>query len=560
MYQRHDWKLIAPWYRWSRQFTSEGRPPRLTRPVFQKFDQPDFVREFAADPQRSLKFKDNVDTVFNVHLSDATKATTGIFSGKFNKLFLPNPDNPTIPQYSSLTPTGIRKLFLDIHKRHYLVVCELHCDAPGLPMVTADQVCQAEFVIRRRSFDFPHGARKEASRLLKEIVAIQSQIAQLEQTAPARGIAAKRRDQMIKKMAADGTLENVKARLRDKLAQARLELKQWKDDNGVVAVHEGWVPGKFKNIGSWQIVEETPPQLIESTFPLYRLFADPTIADHSAKGRSIYFGVVPASSMDTDERGNSRFDDQSLYEIRCFVRRHDPDCPRKDQAPDCCGELVWSEPTEQYKLASHSDLVGTAQRPVTIQMPDLGELSAQVAALPLNKFSPLKVVQPQRLSFTVKDGKADNAKIGPTQICFFAIPLITIVAFFVLNLFLPVVVFLFGLFFLLALKFCIPPSVSIDAELKRQLDAIPPGVDVDAGLSASIAGELNDLLIKGIVDDSGVPEADPTRLKEYSNAALLPLGTRIEAASALTVKDAAVAGLDLTGDLEFEARVDAVAI
>src|SRR5262249_2404532 len=146
--------------------------------------------------------------------------------------------------------------------------------------------------------------------------------------------------------------------------------------------------------------------------------------------------------------------------------RHKPDCPRRDQAPDCSGEIVWSEPSESYQLAAHNDLIGTAQRPVTIQMPDLAELAAQAAALPVNKFAPVKVVQPQSLNFDVNDGKPSAKGVGIPQICFFAIPLITIVAFFVLKLFLPIVVFLFGLFFLLQLKFCILPSASVSAGLK----------------------------------------------------------------------------------------------
>ena len=553
MNQLHDWNLVAPWYRWSRQLANEARQPRKTRPIFQKFDQPDFVRGFSKDPQGSLKFKDDADTVFKVHLSDATKAT-GTFSGKFTKFFMPNPGQPSSPKTASLVPTGIRKLYLDTHKRYYLVVCELHCDAPGFPTAGSDQVCQAEFAVRRRAFDFPGGAKKEAVQFLQKIVGIQADLAQIEQSVPARGLYAKRRAKMIQKMIAEGTLESNKADLRDKLAQARLDLKQWKDDNGVVAIHEGWVAGDFKNIGSWQIVEETPQQVFESTFPLYHLCPDPNIPDHSAKGKNIYFGVVPTSSLDTDDRGNSRFDDQSLYEIRCFVRRHKRDCPRKDQAPDCSGEVVWSEPTESYKLASHNDLLGTAQRPITIQMPDLGELAAQVAALPLNQFSPVKVVQPQRLDFTVNDGKAENPSIGPSQICFFAIPLITIVAFFVLKLFLPVVVFLFGLYFLLSLKFCIPPSISISAGLKAELDAIPPGIDVDAGLSASVALQLNEDLKAGIVSDSGVAATEKSKLNEFSNAALLPLGTRIQGASAVALEQSASAGLDLTANLELETR------
>ena len=52
---------------------------------------------------------------------------------------------------------------------------------------------------------------------------------------------------------------------------------------------------------------------------------------------------------------------------------------------------------------------------------------------------------------------------GRSQICSFSIPLITIVATFVFKLFLPVVMFLFGLLFLLKLKFCIPLSVECRA-------------------------------------------------------------------------------------------------
>src|SRR5262245_26626142 len=131
----HPWKLVAPWYHWPRQ-AEAGRPPRQTRPVFQKFDSPDFVKGFVADPQASLKFKDE-DQVFNVSDAPAPALSKGPLAGKLTRLFVAAGSGARDLQ---LVPTGIRKLFLDTHKRYYLVVCELHCDAPGFPSVAAEQV------------------------------------------------------------------------------------------------------------------------------------------------------------------------------------------------------------------------------------------------------------------------------------------------------------------------------------------------------------------------------------------------------------------------------------
>jgi hypothetical protein len=422
-------------------------------------------------------------------------------------------------------------------------------------------VCQAGFVVRRRSSDYPQGLRKEAAKRLSDLLAIQADIANMEETSPARGRAAARRARTIAQLKAEGVYDSRLADLHARHLDARKELLQWKDANGVVPVLEGWVPGKFPNVGSWQIVEENPQELAEASFPLYRVFPDPSVVDHAARGRTIYFGVVPTSSLDMGDRGSPRFDHQTRYEIRCFVRRHDLDCPRRDQAPDCHGEVVWSEPTEPYQLAAPSDLVGTSQRPVTIQMPDLRELAAQAIALPLNQFSPMQVVQPQTLQFDVDDGKAKNGSTGQVpQICFFAIPLITLVAFFVFRLFLPILVFIFNLYFLLAFKFCILPSAEIDADMKAKLDVLPPDIDVDAQLDASIgfsAGQLHDALKAGIAKDSGITaQADKDRLDAYSNAPLLPLGKNTQRVSVIPAGDAGKYGVDVTASLEYEARVE----
>ena len=62
---------------------------------------------------------------------------------------------------TSIDPLQTRKIFLDTHKRFYLVVCQIHCDAPGFPRATREDVCDAGFVVRRRTTDIP-AARGEA--------------------------------------------------------------------------------------------------------------------------------------------------------------------------------------------------------------------------------------------------------------------------------------------------------------------------------------------------------------------------------------------------------------
>jgi hypothetical protein len=101
-------------------------------------------------------------------------------------------------------------------------------------------------------------------------------------------------------------------------------------------------------------------------------------------------------------------------------------------------------------------------------MPDLDALAAQAASMPMGAGAgvgpqtrsvafgnPVKFVTPKNsmLQFGVNDaGKAESSGLGGPAICGFAIPLITIVATFVLRLFLPIVVFLFGLWWMLRLR------------------------------------------------------------------------------------------------------------
>jgi len=475
----HPWALVAPWYRWPQA----GVPGsgRGTAPVFQKFAADRYVNEFIRDPQRSLVFDPAVDEVHSVDYTPAPPLASGALAGKISSLFPLNAAGDIAPSRTRLRSTGMRKIYLDAHSRHYLVVCELHCDVAGFPSPSAREVCQAGLVVRRRHLSYPAEAKSQAATLVKDLVAVEAEIAarRMGRTG-ANGLVARLRQLF-------GVGAPALETLQVKQFELRGQLDAWKKASGAHWVVEGWVPGAEERTGAWQVVEDEPQALQEHWFPMWPLFADPTRPQHDAHGATIFFGVLPTSSFDTDSAGRARFDDRTTYEIRCFVRRHDPRCPR-GEAPDCHGEVVWSRPTERYRLAPPFDLLGTSNRPVTIQMPNLAELAAQAVAKPLGKYSPVKIVQPQTLAPAVDGMTVSGGAMSGASICFISIPLVTIVALFVFNIFLPIVVFLFGLWFLLAFKFCIPPKVAFDAGLEAKLDAAPPDIDADFSVDVEIGG------------------------------------------------------------------------
>jgi len=439
----HPWRLVAPWYRWHRQ---AGVAPRATRPVLHKYETSKLVDLFRENPQHSLKF-------------------TG--EDKEGQR---------------------RKLYLAQHKRFYLVVCELHCDRPGFPNAGTEEVCQAGFVLRRRRVPVPAELAKEVQLLLGRIGKREVQIKLLQrsrQKARSGPIAVAQLKQAAKR----------ETHARQRLAELEVELDHLAITNGLRPVLEGWAPSELEGLGTWSAIEDdTPEDGDEQVFPLYPLIPDPRLRPHAARGRSIYYGLVPTADAATLPDGSPRLDDSTGYEIQCFVRRHDPSCPRKPDRRDCCGELTWSAPTETFTLASPQDLFGTANRPVTIQLPDVEKLMNQARKLPFGAGAPLRMATPAHsdLPIDVDDaGKATKGKSpGIAQICSFAIPLITIVAYFVLRLFLPIVVLLFGLWFLLKLKFCIPPSVELSADLTARVKATKPGVNAVADVETKIKDEV----------------------------------------------------------------------
>lgn len=473
---KHTWKLVGPWYRWTRPgVPSAGRP---SRPVFQKYDGPGFIKDFLADPQRSLRFTDE-DFVHEVRPMPAMNPAT--YNSKPRRL-----------SEFGYYPTATRKLFLDTHKRFYLVVCELHCEITGFPAVNRAQVCETGFVIRRRTLgNLTRPAIAEAEPIVQRLAFARSALNNLADAQPQPGsgimrkILAPQGEAMLTDAIATSLDQNQTAVV-EQVVQERAKVVRWATKYGVALRLEGWRRLR-DGIGQWIDVEETPAAAaVEEVLPLYPLIPDPREAKHSGKGRTIYFGVVPTSSADTDEFGTARFDDSSPYEIRCFVRRFKH--PTTPGAKPCCGEIVWSLPTEVYQLASHFDLAGTNNRPISMQLPDLSALEAQAAALPPNQLAPFRMVSPLNSNLEVtadEDGKITSHGRS-SQICSFSIPLITIVATFVFKLFLPIVMLLFGLFFMLKLKFCIPPSISLTGGLAGELKAA-----LDAGLDVSVDANLD---------------------------------------------------------------------
>jgi hypothetical protein len=466
---QHPWAVVAPWWKWPD--VANTMSGRLTRPEFQKYETSKLVDEFIKDPQRCLKFVDE-DLVHIVQ--PAAPITVGAKPRRFSDL-----------EYV-IDPLRTRKIFLDTHKRFYLVVCQIHCDAPGFPRASRDDVCNAGFVVRRRTTDIPAAGVKEVAGILKNINSARGKLGVLEApTSPPNG---KRFTNAIVSEARASVFEVQRASTLELLTQERARLRDWTSKFKVVPQLQGWFPEPgLEKVGKWLPVDANPRELGgESVFPMYPLIPSKNDAKHSGRFGTIYFGLLPTGTGDTDAKGNARFDDQQYYEVTCFATRHL--VPHDRGSPCGCPDtLFWSLPTLPYRLAPHFDVVGTGKRPVTIQLPDIDALAAQSQPTLGVAFAKPK----GSLMVTGnKDGKiVGKHKTDRAEICSISIPLITIVATFVFELFLPVVTILFGLWFLLKLKFCIPPEISLAAGVTAEI-SLDASVSVEASLTAAVDASI----------------------------------------------------------------------
>ena len=218
-------------------------------------------------------------------------------------------------------------------------------------------------------------------------------------------------------------------------------------------------------------------------------------ADEDCQGpetRSLWFGVVPTYSGEhwlAPQRNGKpavlepKLDDHAIYEIDCVVRpSRDPDCP----------PLTWvSAPTEPFRLADPMDPAGTKNRTVTITLPDLRRLAARAG----EKQGPggVRIVTPPESQLMVNPFKgipgSGSGRVGAGgAICTFAIELFFIVAFFLFLMFLPIVVLVFQLWWMLALRFCIPPRIGFSATADFLATG---GLLVGIGADARLRAEFN---------------------------------------------------------------------
>ena len=505
------WVLVGPWYR------SPGRglpaDSLASVPAIQMFSGGDFIARFLARPQHSLRYDDSIDVVQAHDFVPAGtwghRLATLLALNAKGQPFTDANGKPRKPAQDEavfrprLAPSNLRKLYQPTHDRHYLVSCELHCNAPGFPRVDRRKVCEAGFVLRRRR-SLPGNASADdiaaAGAPLRAAEAERYQLHQLEASANDASLSQGEREHAAARMArlasaAATTWAGLLERQRNAVESARSAFDDWQRQHGVSVQIEGWFPltagdgtpaqrGQWKPLLDAAVLSADPGLSGEQSYPLFALVPDPRLLDHDAAGRTLYYGVVPTRDLQHEPSGKPHFDDTTTYELRCYVRQHHP-CPgRTGKHPDCHGPLTWSASSQPYRVAAPFDVLGSANRPVSIKMPDLRDLAAQAALRPRGKLSPVHFEQPQHMS--------PDGGLGGAAVCSFSIPLITIVALFVLNLFLPVVVVLFQLWFLLVFRFCIPPQIAASAGIDAALALSPPGLDFEVDAEVKAEGLADD--------------------------------------------------------------------
>lgn len=489
----HPWKLTGPWYRGETIGGVQGG--RNTAPIFQKYAATDFANRIVAEPQQSLKF---VSEDFASRLAADPDQVITLPIRKQNQEHL--------------------KLFLDLHSRFYIVVCSLHCDVAGFPRVNRDQVCEAGFVVRRRALKMPVAAKKPLAAVMKERAELKAQILKTVKT---NSKAAKKSDgnsttigELLGKQSEEFARIFKSAKL-PQLKQAYIANTQKLDllikQHQIERELQGWKPTDLKGVGNWHKVDEAPQDLDEEVYPLYPIIDDPNDENHTARGQTLWFGLVPTSNGDSTSEGNVKFDDNSVYHTQCVVRRHKPHCPKKNNQSDCHGELVWSEASETYQLASAYDLDGASHRPINITMPDLDALKKQADLGPAGRGVNAKVISPENSTPVFASQNMDLPKLGssPTrpneQFCFYFSFLFFLVAMFLFRLILPIFMFLFQLWFLLKLKLCIPPSIGLEIEISASLE-----VELELEFELAVELEINgpDIEAKFLADPTFSIEFD----------------------------------------------------
>jgi hypothetical protein len=149
----------------------------------------------------------------------------------------------------------------------------------------------------------------------------------------------------------------------------------------------------------------------------------------------------------------ARFQDASrLYRLRMFFRV-------KSTEPNCPPQLVWSQYSDPFRIAAWHESGGRVVPPVVLPDPTDQNFLKGLKNKPNASFAVpaglMNAMQGTSLSaLSSGSGGGGGGGINLNWICGFSIPLITICAFFVLNIFLSLLNIIF--FWLPFIKICIP--------------------------------------------------------------------------------------------------------
>lgn len=416
--------LRAPWY--VRERGPFGlRDPRALRPSIQMYDGTDFVTRLLADPRDSLASGADDWWSYPVPVTPSTSAQ----------------GRARLTTWAMIT-TPLRKLYQPSHSRFYAVAVEVFCDQPGLPRAGSHRDIEVRFVMRRWRTSVtgaPRPTRRLARNLLTHLAA--------QQNVHFTG-AALPEDVRDLWWADHVAFEENNRNLIDQMV--------------VDSAHEGWFTSRSAPAG-WKRLDEASADDVEQDFPMWRLPRRPDDCDAAAT-RSTWFGIIPTHSGEHFVRGghvHAKLDDRAIYQVRCFVRQKP--APGHEHCPP---KVFWGSASESFRLASPMDSQGTSKRITTITQPDLRQLAAR-AGQPQGPGG-VRIATPPQSQLVVNPFKGipdpGSGAIGAGGgSCTFALELLFIVAFFLFQLFLPIVIFAFQLWWMLALRFCFPPSSSFTA-------------------------------------------------------------------------------------------------
>jgi hypothetical protein len=222
---------------------------------------------------------------------------------------------------------------------------------------------------------------------------------------------------------------------------------------------QSWLVNSATGAGRWGDLVGRGPTETEQTFPMWRL-PDRTDTCAAANTRSLWFGLVPTYSadhwLDPDPAASGRpvpkLDDHAIYEIVCSVTQ-----PRPARQEHCPPKVWWSAPTEPFRLAAAYDPEGTKNRNVSISAPDFRALAARAGQAAGPGGLAISTPPGSQMQFNPFKGipKPGEGSMGGTgSVCTFAFELFFIVALFLFLMFMPIVVFVFQLWWMLALRFC----------------------------------------------------------------------------------------------------------